>query len=402
MGLNQDQFFKIVEWMFFIGMCGISLFFMIWGDVLTKFFSEDTSFKVYKEQITERPSITLCFKHANFSPSEYVIHEDFEITYEDIELRLGQRYSQKYHEIVYVSDMKTAYSGRCYIINTVTKEVKKGDFRYITVKFHDETKSAPQMQVYFTSRANAFGILANMWVEGEVWEVAINKNTYKRIALTPEKYVYLQDKSKSECDTVSFYECFINEIWKNKFKGCPKRCSPIPIPKHHEFEVCKQEVESTCAFHVIHNLFGNVTATGKCKKSCTTIQYSGKVLYEKLWEENGMKLSYRYAPPEDTTVFEEYLVYDAIGVIGAVGGTLGMCIGFSFTNLTHVIIICVQRILNYLYEKTTSERKLSRQNIIDKRDKDFDVSSVEDRMSKIEAKLEMLEKVTLTRETHFL
>ena len=26
---------------------------------------------------------------------------------------------------------------------------------------------------------------------------------------------------------------------------------------------------------------------------------------------------------------EEYLIYDFIGIIGAVGGTLGICIGFS-------------------------------------------------------------------------
>ena len=32
-------------------------------------------------------------------------------------------------------------------------------------------------------------------------------------------------------------------------------------------------------------------------------------------------------------VFEEYLIFDIIGMIGSVGGTLGMCIGFSFTNV---------------------------------------------------------------------
>ena len=36
-----------------------------------------------------------------------------------------------------------------------------------------------------------------------------------------------------------------------------------------------------------------------------------------------------FLPPERKKIAEEYLLYDVIGVIGAVGGTLGLCIGFS-------------------------------------------------------------------------
>ena len=402
MGLNQEQFFKILEWVIFLGMCGISLFFMIWGDILTKFFSEDTSFKVYKEPIVERPSITLCFKNSNFLPSDYKIHEDFEITYEDIILNLGQQTSKKNREVIHLMGVKTAYSGRCYIINIISKEIhEKGDFRYMNIKFSNATPSIPKLEMYFTSIANAFGILGNMWVEGEVWELDISKNTYKRIALTPEKYVYLQDKTELECGGSPFYECFFNEIKKDNFKGCPKQCSPVAIPKHHEIEVCKQEKEAKCAFNVIRSLFGKVTASGKCKKSCTTLQYSGKVLYEKLWNENGMKVSFRYKTPEDTTVFEEYLVYDTIGVIGAVGGTLGMCIGFSFTNLTHCIMTCIQFIINFVKKKPMKRgEELSAQDeLVEKNPKNGFL--LDDRISRIEAKLDMLEKLCATNETHF-
>ena len=36
-----------------------------------------------------------------------------------------------------------------------------------------------------------------------------------------------------------------------------------------------------------------------------------------------------FMPPQTKKVAEEYLLYDTVGVIGAVGGTLGLCIGFS-------------------------------------------------------------------------
>ena len=36
---------------------------------------------------------------------------------------------------------------------------------------------------------------------------------------------------------------------------------------------------------------------------------------------------YKFKLPESVPVYEEYLIYDAIGMIGAVGGSLGMFLG---------------------------------------------------------------------------
>ena len=37
-------------------------------------------------------------------------------------------------------------------------------------------------------------------------------------------------------------------------------------------------------------------------------------------------------------MYQEYVVYDAIGIIGSVGGTLGLFIGFSFSGLISGLI----------------------------------------------------------------
>ena len=55
-------------------------------------------------------------------------------------------------------------------------------------------------------------------------------------------------------------------------------------------------------------------------------------------------LTYRFAYPQVSTIYQEYLIYDGIGMIGSVGGTLGMFIGFSFSN-------AISSILNYLLLK---------------------------------------------------
>ena len=53
---------------------------------------------------------------------------------------------------------------------------------------------------------------------------------------------------------------------------------------------------------------------------------------------------YNFAQPATITTHGEYLIYDAIGVIGSVGGTLGMFIGFSCNNamsyITNKISMC--------------------------------------------------------------
>ena len=42
-------------------------------------------------------------------------------------------------------------------------------------------------------------------------------------------------------------------------------------------------------------------------------------------------------------VFEEYLIYDIMGVIGSVGGTLGMFIGFSMDGVVSWAIGYIKR-----------------------------------------------------------
>ena len=42
-------------------------------------------------------------------------------------------------------------------------------------------------------------------------------------------------------------------------------------------------------------------------------------------------------------VYEEYLIYDHVELIGSVGGTLGMCIGFSFTGVIQNCTIFIMK-----------------------------------------------------------
>ena len=70
-----------------------------------------------------------------------------------------------------------------------------------------------------------------------------------------------------------------------------------------------------------------------------------------------------FAKPPKVIVKEEYLVYDAIAFVSSIGGTLGLCIGFSFYSLISVIMgwveIGIKKLKrNNKKKKSTKHKKL--------------------------------------------
>ena len=60
-----------------------------------------------------------------------------------------------------------------------------------------------------------------------------------------------------------------------------------------------------------------------------------------------MKLSFKisFVPPK-VTVFEEYLIYDFVTMISAIGGTMGLCVGFSFFDIMGLLLKLFEKITN--------------------------------------------------------
>ena len=87
-----------------------------------------------------------------------------------------------------------------------------------------------------------------------------------------------------------------------------------------------------------------------CNPSCSIIQYDTKIINQELDSEpetaNYFKLIYYFGNPQYTKVFDEFIIMNALGLLGNVGGTLGMFIGFSFSGVIAMIIsFCKQRYL---------------------------------------------------------
>ena len=163
-----------------------------------------------------------------------------------------------------------------------------------------------------------------------------------------EEYIYLSDtffNTKENCIKVSYYNCTTMEVLNNNFKhfdeyGCTKNCLPWSLISNYdnnETLKCQIDEEIECAFNVFYNEY---FYNSNCSKPCSLVQYSGRIDF---WEyknsnDSSFTVSLRFAPPVKSTVYEEYLIYNFFGMVGSVGGTLGIFIGFSCSNALNFII----------------------------------------------------------------
>merc|ERR1712001_312566 len=107
-----------------------------------------------------------------------------------------------------------------------------------------------------------------------------------------------------KCSHETFYGCMSRIIAAN-LKGSKLHCSFAILPS---IPVCENSNKSDT--EEFDNIWRN--ASDKCNINvCATLEYFGEeVTYEKYYHGNNINFKYEF-PSNSTTVYEEYLVYDA-------------------------------------------------------------------------------------------
>ena len=146
---------------------------------------------------------------------------------------------------------------------------------------------------------------------------------------------YLTKSGK--CQKESYYECIASHLDVIEINECRKKCIPnvfSNLGKAYNTPFCLNDTASQkCILKQIkeHDIGSN------CKKSCSNTEYFGEVelnLKMKYEHGNWYKFKYKLINQDfQSKVYEEYLIYDAIGMIGQVGGTLGTLYSFAIVLL---------------------------------------------------------------------
>ena len=342
---HQNKYIQSIEYAFFFGLCGLSVYFMY--GVLDKFFSGKTSFSQSEESINELPTIMICFIKPNLSTPEYEYGLDFKIQYliyekndismhqaHSIFLKEGEN-SAPFGEILWLEKIITINDGNCYkLTSMLTNKYMMKTYTFIELYFNDSITKEDfpiSAEIFVTSEKNSYGVVLYEWKNGEIIHESIYKNMSKGINLKPVQYNYLTKNFK--CSHESYYEC-MNRLLAASLNGSSSQCSLFSLPS---LPVCKINKTNEAEEEFLNSLRKN---TDHCSiKLCETLEYIGtQIFYYELIKTN---ITFRFVykiPSNSTTLYEEYMIYDAINTIGSVGGTLGMCIGFSFSGLISSLI----------------------------------------------------------------
>ena len=333
-------FLGVSEWALFLGLCIISALLM--KDVLQKFMGNKSSFSIEMQRIAVQPTLTICFDGCL---SMYEYETDFKIMYNmdgnnTKELQVNENTNFHFGEIIHLQKLANAYK-----ITSENYIHRKGQVRNVMIWFANGVQDLQylKLSIFITSEANAYGVSTTNWMDGEFLEFNPRLAESIKVSLTSKEFHYL--KQKSNCSEKSFYEVW-GQIYLDQIKeNCNTTCSPISLPIPN-VNLCNH-TEWQCPQSLKYQSFSNYIKSEDYFGPCTKLQYKGKQDgFMNIQNQYSSIFSYKFASPELTTVHEEYFIYDTTGMIGSVGGSLGMCIGFSFSNIFNWLIYKIRNNIN--------------------------------------------------------
>ena len=121
-----------------------------------------------------------------------------------------------------------------------------------------------------------------------------------------------------------------------------ENCIPIEYSSFfrlsgNNITLCTEELSQNFmnSVNVIYNILDD------CSKACTTFQYRGTCKPKLHGSTNSSRIidiGYWFNNENEIEIFQEYLIYEITSVIGSIGGTLGLFVGFSFLDLSSRLI----------------------------------------------------------------
>ena len=331
-----------IEWVIYASLLASSIWFA-WG-VLDKYFKQDVGIKQYEGKVEKHPTIVICidsWKYATDFYITYKIYPSDKYSVEDeVFLATGKNVLENFGETVNLGRIYTRYYGLCYDIKT-TRQV---DERKTVIEIWPSSSpyNLPEsIPLIFTSEMNSYGVTQSDWRDGEGFSFITSGGNEKEIVLTVEKNVNLK------CSDQSFYEFVASRLSEENFKKCNDACLMTSLP-NDPYTICQNfdewygnhtnGKESNCNWHILRDLIQNITVDEEHLKTCATTQYLGKITFDKERTYKYSRILYKFSLPLKAKVYEEYLITDGITLIGSVGGTLSLFIGFSISNVVYSIV----------------------------------------------------------------
>ena len=355
--LSVRNVFQVLEYLILIGLTIVSII-LSWEAIL-KYKSKNTNLNLKFEKSTVHSTVTICFKPIQ---EEYLYGKDFHFNiYENIQqfqsdknqsmnvLKIGENPSQ----MINMTILESAYDGKCFKLSSTEVAEIQSTSVSIAIKFSENILEIPLASIYFTSPANALGIARAFWYEGVPFQAEVSSNSRQEIKLVEYEYNYLKELSGCH-ESQSWYNCYADLAESLDFKECPSKCFAHSLRDgEQKLAFCKPNTPDwTCSNKLLRSLRRSIIREGTCPRSCHIKEYTGSTkLLPGLNRPNTIIFTYFFSPPFLNYIYQEYILFDFLGLISAVGGTLGIFIGIS---ILAVISSCFSYFVSWIEKCSTN------------------------------------------------
>ena len=355
--LGKELVLLLFDKFIYISLLGIGCYFIHQGDVVSNFQSKGTNFAMSKETITELPTITTYL----WPPSkDFMLGRDYNISYQaagshgGLNLTYGNNFLKDVGlslNLVQLDSSNTTGTPTNWLKITPTNFLPGMQLDYmLTYTFKNpDIATHTQVGIILSTENNTLNCHGGKYYDGDILPVLSRLGMDNVLTISAEKFIYLGDVHK--CREVPYIDQIIQFVEQDKFKNCSKACNP-----KYFYDTCEalilsewvlqlpscNEEDYRCLVQVISRVKDSMIV-----QPCTKLSYLVK--NTPYYSEEGNIVIYRmnFDASGKVKVSKEYLVCDLIGMIGAIGGTLGLCIGFSFSEMASTII----KIIGHAYHR---------------------------------------------------
>ena len=359
--IQISDMLQIVGKLKYIVFLLLGIYFIIVGEIIPKFEMKRTTFAENREPISELPTIMSYVKHHEKKKLAY--GKDLTLTYaiakagsQQSPLALGKNVLNGslvlQLEKLYLTPFDSGFKIRPLnfpskvdldfqlIWNLILNDTSDDQSKVmITMSLSTENNSIPCIS--HNLRCDSGG-----YKDGNVNVIVAKPSQTGYYAIYPEKYIYLQETNN--CRTHPYNELILIETLKKITTGCSYPCRP-KISNGKELDniisdlpLCRNENEVRC--------FAGIVAEAEeivPNEPCTKVEYRvDGFTHPENTDTNKAIFTFQFGSGS-VGVKEQYIVYDAVAMISAIGGTMGLCIGFSFNDTFNYLLSYLETGINW-------------------------------------------------------
>ena len=342
----------------------LGIYFIYQGEVIPKYELKRTSFTEHIENATELPTILTQVIYRDNNSWTY--GKDFNISYGNMELttQTSSHTLAIGENIVNNGSLYLNFEHLHQLQGFISNGVFFSMFRITPINFPYKPELTNQLiwtlndTGELQSRVIAFSVSFSTYnnsvlcinsqmkcveghYDGEVTEIMIKPSEIYFPTIFPEKYTYL--KGISGCRTEPYNQLVLKESLKQMASVCFYPCRPSitfgqeldKIIRH--LPLCRNDSETSCFDQTMFEVGQTVT-----REPCTKLEYRVEgVTYPEVMKANMAGFFTKFNTLK-VSVKEQYLIYDTVALISSIGGTLGLCIGFSFYDTINTLLSYVR------------------------------------------------------------